>query len=285
MRPGLWTRLASWLTIALAVGFVVFCGVWRLDGGRWVHVETPSMGEVAPVGSLLWIKPTEFDSLKVGDFITFHPPGQTTGQAHGDSAITYSHRVHTINDDGTISTKGVIPAPDPWKLTAHDVVGKVRMNWWGVGWLVVAGPVLIIGFLLVGLARSLVRRRWKLPITLVASSLVLSLAIVLYQPFSNAQQLAFAPAKHGGANATYVGTGLLPIQLSAHDGPRVVLSDGEVGTVHITKLDKDGKLRITLKPAIPFWWWIALVLACFIPAFYSLAVGRPPRDDDDPDEP
>lgn len=262
-------RIAGTTAVVALLAFTAFCVAWRVDGGRWERVETPSMGQVAPVGSLLWVKPAAPGSLHVGDFISFHPPGAPSG-------VTYSHRIHAMHADGTFTTKGVIPAPDPWRLTADDVVGSVRMTWWGAGWIVAAGPVLVIGFLVVGLLRSVVRRRWRLPLVLVGASLVVSIAIGIYQPFVNAQQLAFAPAAHGGADATYVGTGLLPIRLSAHGGGSVVLSDGEVGTVHVSKVDHDGRLRVGLRPAIPFWFWVALVLACFLPALWTLVVGLPP---------
>lgn len=263
-----WFRAATWMLAAALVSFLVFCLVWRIDGGRWVNVETPSMGEQAPVGSLLWLKPTDFDKLQAGDFITFHPPGSTE--------TTYSHRVLTRNDDGTLTTKGVIPAADPWRLTEDEVVGQVQMNWWGAGWLIVTGPFLLLGFLIVGGIAAFVRKRWKLPVTLIMSALVLSLAMVLYQPMIGAKQLAFAPNPDGaGATATYVGTGLLPIRLSAHSGESTVMHAGEVGTVQVTESKDNGKLEVDLRPAIPWWWWVALVLACFVPALYSLLIGLP----------
>ncbi|WP_310963249.1 S24/S26 family peptidase [Nocardioides terrisoli] len=265
-----WGRVASWVLLACVIAFIAFCLAWRLDGGRWERVETPSMGTVAPVGSLLWVKPVDFGSLRPGDFITFHPPG--AGQT------TYSHRVHKINADGTLTTKGVIPAPDPWRLTASDVVGEVRMTWWGMGWLVAMAPVLLIGGLAVAGIRSLLGERWKLPATLVLGSLVLSIAFSIYRPFTNAQQLSFAPDQRGGATATYVGTGLLPIRLEAAGGASVVMNDGQLGTVHVTNADSDHKLRVGLKPAIPTWWWLGLVGICFLPGAYSLVVGLP-RDD------
>jgi hypothetical protein len=277
VRRDWWVRAASWVLLAVLVSFIAFCAGWRVQGGRWERVETPSMGTVAPVGSLLWIKPVAFDSLEPGDFITFHPPG-TAG-------VTYSHRVYKKYADGAISTKGVIPAPDPWRLHAADVVGEVRMTWWGIGWLVVAGPVLIIGGLIVAAIRSMLRRSWRLPATILLGSLVVTIAITWYRPFINAQQLAFAQSAHGGgADATYVGTGLLPIRLEAANGPYVDLSDGEVGTVHVTSADPHGSLQIDLKPAIPLWWWIALVGVCFLPALYSLLIGLPATPEaEDPD--
>jgi hypothetical protein len=262
---GRWLRITRWVAALLAVGFLVLAAAWWVEGGRWVRVETPSMGRVAPVGTLLWIKPVALDQLKIGDFITFHPPG--------DGHQTYSHRVYKINADHTIETKGVIPAPDPWRLTAKDIVGKVQMRWWGFGWIVLAAPVLIIGALVVGVVVSLVRQRWKLPIGLVLGSLVLTVAITAYRPFVNAEQISFAPVKTGGANASYVGTGLLPIRLQAHGGPKVILGDGQVGSVHVATPDGGQKLRVTLNPAVPWWFWTALVLMCMIPALYSLVVG------------
>ena len=83
-----------------------------------------------------------------------------------------------------------------------------------------------------------------------------------------------------GARATYVGTGLLPIRLKGHDGPSVVMRDGEVGTVHVTKEDAQHRLRVDLKPAVPWWLWLVLILVCFLPALYSLFVGFPPLDDE-----
>lgn len=279
-KHGLWVHALAWILLALLMGLIAFCGLWRLEGGRWVRVETPSMGQTAPVGTLLWVKPVAFDKLKVGDFITFHPPG------HQD--VTYSHRVYRLNADGTISTKGVIPAPDPWRLTRADVVGQVEMRWWGVGWLVVAAPILIAGFMVVMAVRAMVAHDWRLPVTILLGSFVVTVAIVWFRPFVNAEQLAFAPDQRGGAVATYVGTGLLPIRLSAHggstggstrgssNGASVVMRDGQVGTIRVQHADAQHKLRVDLGPAVPWWIWVGIVAACFLPALYSFLIGFAP---------
>jgi hypothetical protein len=262
-------RVINWLLLSLVVTGLVWAGVWRLSGNKWERVETASMGTVAPVGTLLWVEPVNFDSLKVGDFITFHPPGQRN--------VTYSHRVNTINSDGTISTKGQITSPDPWRLTSDDIVGKVAMHWKGVGWIVKAAPVLFIGGFIVWLIVWRMKdQRWKVPVGVVGASLILSLAIVIYRPLIQADQLAFAPV-HAGAKATYVSTGLLPIRLQAHKGPYVDLRDGHVGSVVSTVKDKQGRYGVTIHPHIPTWWWGVLILLCFIPAFWTLAVGMPPE--------
>ena len=249
----------------VVLGFLALCVGWRLEGGRWERVETPSMGTVAPVGTLLWVEPVDFESLRPGDFVTFRPPGSSGG--------TYSHRVLARSGDGTITTKGVLSAPDPWRLTADDVVGKVRMRWWGVGWLVQAAPLLLVGGLLCVLAVRLVRPRWKAPAAVVLVAVVLSIAISWLRPLVDAEQLSFAPAPAGGADATYVGTGLLPIRLTAAGGASVVIRDGEVGRVHVARADPTGRLRVTLSPAVPWWCWGLLVGLCFVPA---LMISVPP---------
>jgi hypothetical protein len=274
-----WSRLGRWASVAVVLGFLALCVGWRVDGGRWERVETPSMGTVAPVGTLLWVKPVDFDSLRPGDFISFHPPGSTE---------TYSHEVLARESDGRITTKGVLSSPDPWHLTADDVVGSVRMRWRGVGWLVAATPMLLVGGLLVVALVRVARSRWKVPVALVLGAVALSVAISWYRPLVNAEQLSFAPAAGGGADASYVGTGLLPMRLTAHDGPSVVMRSGEVGSVHVSKVDGRGKLRVTLAPAIPWWWWAVLVASCFVPAVAStrptsgrrasVAVGEVPAD-------
>lgn len=258
--------------LAVVLAALVFCGWWRLSGGSWREVQSPSMGTVAPVGSLLWVKPVTYADLRPGDFITFHPPGRPDE--------TFSHRVLRIDPTGIV-TKGEIPGPDPWHLRSGDVVGKVTSVWWGVGWIVVAMPVLLIGGVVTALVRAAARDRWRLPATIVLVSLTLTIAITWLRPFINAEQISFRQVG-SGAVATYVGTGLLPVRLSAADpeeaaGPRgsVVMRDGEVGTVVVTKADPDGRLRVTLTAAIPYWWWAVVVGACFVPAVGAVVVGRP----------
>lgn len=260
-RPAGW--LASRLALVVALAFLGLCAAWRVDGGTWERVETPSMGTVAPVGTLLWVRPVDFDSLRPGDFITFRAPG-STGQ-------TYSHRVLAREPDGRITTKGVLSSPDPWQLSDQDVIGSVRMRWPGGGWLVEAAPVLFAGGFLILLVGRLARPRWKAPLVLIVLAVTLSAVISWYRPLVNAQQLAFAPTPNGGADATYVGTGLLPIRLTAHDGPSVVMRAGELGTVHVSSADEAGRLQVTLAPAIPVWWWVLLVGGCFVPAVANAA--------------
>lgn len=266
------TRIASWAGVLVLVALVVGLGAWRLHGGHWVRVETASMGTEAPVGTLLWVAPAEFDRLRPGDLITFTPPGR--GEA------TYSHLVRSVNADGTISTQGKVTAPDPWRIGPEDVVGKVVLRWPGVGWLVQAAPVLLAGAFVVWiLVRRLRDRELRLPAAVIGAALVLTAALAVYRPLTRAEQLSFVPVD-GGARATYISTGLLPLRLSAAGADDVVLRDGEVGTVTSTlPTDAQGdseRYAVSLHPAIPRTWWLVLVGCCFAPAAVRLLARRRP---------
>lgn len=255
-------RTVAWTGVAVLVVLVLALGGWRLHGGRWVRVETASMGTDAPVGTLLWVAPARFESLRPGDLITFRPPG---------AASTYSHLVRSVNADGTVSTQGRITAPDPWRIRPENLVGKVVWRWSGVGWLLVAAPVLALGGLLVTMICWRVRDRdLRLPVALVGGACVVALALVVYRPLTRADQLAFVPSA-GGARATYVSTGLLPVRVAAAGGNDVVLHDGEVGSVLAPSSVHAGKTRyrVAVGPHLPAGWQAALASACFLPAVVS----------------
>jgi hypothetical protein len=256
------TRVPAWTLLALLLGLMAFAGFWRLQGGRVERVETPSMGTVAPVGSLLWVAPVDASTLRPGDFITFHPPG--------DPSRTYSHRVLRVYPDGTLGTQGVISAPDPWRLRPSDVVGKVEMTWPGAGWVVRAAPLLALGGFAVALAATRTRQGWKGMVALIGVSVVLAGVVTVYRPFTDAEQLAFAPVA-GHARATYVSTGLLPVRLTADGGGSVVLSNGESGSVAVPAVHDENRFAVRLSPAVPWAFWIVLVGLCFVPAVASSA--------------
>lgn len=129
----------SWAGMALA-GLAVFIGLfgilWRLTGGHWEIVATPSMGRTAPVGSLVFTRPADIADVRVGEVISFHPPGLRVE--------TVTHRVVRIDDDGALHTRGDINAADDALPVRNDLVGRVVSIWWGLGWLLKALPLLIV---------------------------------------------------------------------------------------------------------------------------------------------
>jgi hypothetical protein len=248
------------LLTSVAIG-----GYWKASGGRWYVVRTPSMGAAAPIGTLLWVKPVDFATLHVGAFISFKPPG---------SSITYSHRIAAVAADGTLRTKGDANSiPDAWRLTSANVVGAVEARWWGVGWLMRAAPILIVGAFLLWLTiMKLTPPRWHLPLAVVGVSVLVSVAIFIFRPLVSAERTALAPSSKG-VTATYVSTGLLPLRLHAVGGSSVDLRDGQSGSVSSSNEAARGRFSVTLAPKIIWWWWLMLVFGCFLPAITTAVRG------------
>ncbi len=262
-RTGRLLRRAGALLVVLAtVGLLAFAGYWAASGGRWFVVETPSMGTAAPVGTLLWVEPVDAHRLHVGEFVTFRPPGSST---------TYSHRIYRVHSDGTYSTKGQITTPDPWRITAADVVGRVDMRWWGMGWVVKAVPLLLGGGLVLWLAVTrLTAPRWKLPVVVIGTAVLASAVLVVYRPLTRVVLLSLAPGD--GGHATFVSTGLLPMRLRTTGGHFADLRTGQVRTVSGSQTDT-GALAVHLHPHVSWWFWAVLVTACFVPALWATFVG------------
>jgi hypothetical protein len=255
----------------VALGFAVFVGAWAVTGGRWLIVKTPSMGAAGPVGTLLWVQPTSLASVHVGEVIAFHPPFSTSE--------TYSHRVVAINANGTLTTKGDINgSTDPWQVHRSQLVGRVAMRWWGIGWLVRAVPILVTGGLLLAVVvRFLLAPRWRPPAVIAGCGLILAVATYLLKPLVRAVLISFAKAP-GGARATFVGTGLLPLRMSGQGAGHVEMGDGHVASLLVTRHDKAGHFAVHLGVHLSPWWWVVVVLACFSPALWCLIVGLPPAD-------
>ncbi len=260
--------------MTLLLGLTALIFFWAITGGRWFIVETPSMGTAAPVGTLLWVEPVAYHSIHVGEFIVFHPP---------DSSQTFSHRVYAVNANGTLTTKGDINgAPDPWRLRASNVIGRVSMRWWDAGWLVWAAPVLVGGTLLLWmLVAKFTRPKYRVPVATVGASLLLAGSLFVTKPLVRAVRLSFVPAARG-ARATYVSTGLLPLHLATAAGKYVDLRDGVVGSLLVTSTDRFGSYTVHLSPHLSVWFWLAIVLLGFLPAFYILIVGQSPSESTDP---
>jgi hypothetical protein len=160
------------------------------------------------------------------------------------------------------------------------VTGVVAMRWWAVGWLIRAAPLLVIGgALLYVLVRRFTAVRWKLPAATIGIAALVTLSIWVYRPLVRAQLVVFQQVGEGrhAASATYVSTGLLPVKLTAAGSRPVVLHDGEFGSVLTRVVDAQGRFRADVVPHITWQLWVALILICFLPALWSVAVGLTPE--------
>jgi len=261
---GLVLELAA-LGVVLAA--LASCALFRVTGGHWERVESPSMGTAAPVGTLLWVRPVTVEELRVGDVVTFHRPDVVDGPV-------YSHRVRGVLGDGTFETRGDLSGDDLWRVDGDDLVGRVVWTWPGVGRLVEAAPVLLAGGLLTAIVVALVRRSGKLPLAVVGAAFTLAAAMVVHQPLTAVEQLGPAAPVSEGATPTVrlVSTGLLPVRLASGVGEAVELGPGQAGVV--APVAEAGRLHLDLRPAVPTWVWVLIVVTCLAPALVSTWVGR-----------
>ena len=91
-----------------------------------------------PRGSVVFERPVPADDLRVGDVITYRPPG--SARVHG----MVTHRIVAIDPDGIVTQGDALARPDPWRLQPHGTVPRVVLSlpWVGYAYLVLADPVL-----------------------------------------------------------------------------------------------------------------------------------------------
>ncbi|RFA18700.1 hypothetical protein B7R25_14145 [Subtercola boreus] len=241
--------------------------VFFLTGGRWFVVQTPSMGETAPVGTLILTTPTN-GQVAVGDIITFRPPSSPTE--------TYTHRIIQVSTDGLISTRGDINgATDPWQLAATDIIGHAAFVLPMAGWFVKAVPIITIGTLLVWLVTSLFRSATtRSALRIAGVSLVVSVAAYILRPLIGLVVLS-TTADTTGADATVVSTGMLPIRVQAVGGNHADLVSGQVGTVTVPSLIDTSQYHLSSALNLSLTGWIILILVCAIPLLWTIIVGLP----------
>ena len=120
MTGGSIKRFALWGAAGLALAAMLLVPA-LLAGVRIFAVQTPSMGQVAPVGTLVITTPGP--AYVAGDIITF-----ATG------SLSHTHRIVRVQADGTLITKGDLNGTeDPLPTAPADVIGKVTVILPGFG--------------------------------------------------------------------------------------------------------------------------------------------------------
>lgn len=112
--------------LLMAVAVFAYVGPhlgWRLDA-----VLTGSMAPELEIGSLVFTRSVEPETIAVGDIITFRPA------ANGQALIT--HRVIGVGRSSSLyfETKGdANQAPDPFTVPARNLIGRVAFDapYWG----------------------------------------------------------------------------------------------------------------------------------------------------------
>lgn len=151
-------------TFVLVVALLALFGLGTaiLMGFKPGVVKTGSMRPMLAPGTLIVVKPTLAEKLKIGDVITFTDPDNPA-----KGLIT--HRIHRIEHENgrpVITTKGdANPTPDTWKLKLQKDAGLLKFHVANVGHLsflvrTKQGYMLLLGIPVLLLSLSAMIRIW-----------------------------------------------------------------------------------------------------------------------------
>jgi len=257
----------AWTVAGVAAALLAVAALFLTSGGRMFVVETPSMGEAAPVGTLVLDLPVQASTLHVGDIVSF--------RVSAAPDTIYTHRIIGIDADGGIHTRGdVNGATDPWTLTQENLVGAPALLVPHLGWLFRAAPILLIGTLIISVLTSpFADRITRSSLRIAGSALTVSYAAWVFRPFVNVTTITNT-ANPDSVVATVVSSGVFPVRVQAHGGNSVHLVDGEVGRVVIDELNRHGHYQLTSNIDLDPAGWVLLVCACLVPLVLCLIVGR-----------
>lgn len=268
--------------LAVVVLGLAGAGAWRATGGRWAVIETPSMGQAIPVGSLILTRPRPLDRMRVGDVVTYQPPN-----VHS----LYTHRVVKVEPDGSLQVQGDSNGtPDPFPVTQQMLVGQVLQHWRGLGWLLRALPTVLLALtVLASVTHLYVPPRRRSSVRIVGTCLVLAMATLLLRPFVHPVviNITTGPAGRGDGTvrATVVSTGLFPTRITGAPGAHVDLLSGQIGSVPVLPGTAGGPTMIDGAAHLTGWWLIGVIATCLLPLLWVLVVGLAPGlpPDDAPD--
>lgn len=260
------SKTSIWAIAALSLLSLGSVLVLHLAGFRFFTIATPSMGETAPVGTLIVTQPQQ--SYSQDDIITFYRSGSV-----------YTHRLTKINDDHSYTTKGDLNAAEDSLPVAHrDVIGKavvVAPVW---GWVWRAAPILLIGWIIVYLISCIRRIRddWRWPVRIIGGTLVVILATLILNPWLRADMLSIATHQRNDVRLHIVNTGIFPIR--DDDGNRV--HTGRTAIVRATETDAQGHYIYVPRPSLGPTGVVFALLWCLMPLFIALIVKLPPPEED-----
>ena len=143
-------RITFYVLIGIVFLFVVVSLIagWKLYG-----VKTPSMEPDYPVGSLVAVEKTDYDSLKVNDVITYKS---------GVQVVT--HRiVKLLPDTKSVITKGDRNNMDDPSVNNENIIGRVKFSVPLAGYIVLFmntrfGRIMTIIFVLALIGGSIIYR-------------------------------------------------------------------------------------------------------------------------------
>jgi signal peptidase I len=258
------TRLrtaVSWTVAVALLGAAAIVVLLWIQGGRWMMIESPSMGRALPVGTLVVTAPTAPAELRVGDVISFRPSGANVAM--------HTHRIVAIGR-GTVTTKGDINGASDSAVPVSRVVGRVVWHASGLGWIITALPVLAVGTAIVLVATRLwLRPPLRVAARLAGIPIVVAIASLVYHPFIGVATLA-SQAVGAALRVSVVSTGLLPSRVMQQDGPHVDLVAGQVGSLYLRSHLESGRIPLVVFPHLSIGWWLGILAVCCLPLVAAL---------------
>ena len=260
---------ASFVLICLIV--LTSALVWRIQGGRWAVIETPSTGRAIPVGSLVLTRSPAITSLRVDDMITY--------RTRARPVELYTHRVITIKPDHTVQVLGDINgAADPYPVRSSDLVGIVVHHWRLLGWLIRAVPIVAVGVIVLLLAsRRWIPPRWRSSVRVIGVCVGVAFTSLLLRPFVHPFLIAVRTDGQGSWGSVVSG-GLLPTRVTGADRDFVDLVTGQTGVVGVRVTAVGGPVMINGSPHLTGWWLLGMIIICLSPLIWTTMVGLSPRD-------
>lgn len=231
-------------------------------GYRTFSVLSPSMGQTAPVGSLVVTHAAP--SYVTGDIIAFH---------HGQRV--YTHRIVGTDGSGFLTKGDLNGASDPWIVESSDIIGQAVWLGGGLGWLLRALPLIVVGFALISLIAGLGRphRYWRWAIQITGWTFVVAIAALWLRPWVNLEMLTYTPADDTGVIMHVVNTGLFPLNANG-----TVLASGQDALIHVTEQNAAGHFTLAPTAALSLTERLCLYLVCLIPLLGAFLV-RPDAAD------
>jgi len=250
-------RVALWGSAVMVLAVLLLVPA-LLAGVRIFAVQTPSMGQVAPVGTL--VLTTRQSNYVSGDIISF-----SSGQ------VSHTHRIVRVQADGSFITKGDLNGTeDPLPAKPGDVIGKVVVIVPALGWLIAGMPWLLLGSIAVNLLTRIGRMPHHLQVALriAGTTLIFCLVVLFLRPWLNINMLGFTPAPDGnGVLMHIVNTGMFPL-----DALGVRSVSGQDAVVHVVQAAGDGRFVLTPTPSLEWWQLVLMGLICLAPMVASLLI-------------